>query len=64
MHIKLKDGKYWVWSSKKASLDCMPWYKLNNLDELPTKLKRKTTVAKTIFEKSLKMKFIRRIFLI
>lgn len=42
MHIKLKGGKYWVWSSKKASLDCMPWYKLNNLNDLPINLKLKS----------------------
>ena len=30
-HIKFKDGQYWVWSSKKASLDCMPQYKANTL---------------------------------
>ena len=23
-HIALKNGKYWIWSSRAASLDCMP----------------------------------------
>ena len=31
-HIIFKDGQYWVFSSKRASLDCMPWYKSNNLN--------------------------------
>ena len=34
MHIKLKDGKYWVWSSKKASLDCIPWFKCSTFQGL------------------------------
>lgn len=28
-HIIFKQGQYWVFSSKKASLDCMPWYKVD-----------------------------------
>ena len=56
MHIKLKNGQYWVWSSKKASLDCMPWFKLNSLDDLPSKLKPKITMANNVFENNLKMK--------
>ena len=29
MYCELKNEQYWVWSSRKASLDCMPQYKLN-----------------------------------
>jgi hypothetical protein len=31
-HIIFKQGQYWVFSSKAASLDCMPWYKSNTLN--------------------------------
>jgi len=32
-HIIFKRGKYWVFGSKKASLDCMPQYIHNTLLE-------------------------------
>ena len=28
-YIKLKDDQWWVWSSKKASLDCLPQIKFD-----------------------------------
>lgn len=34
MYHKLKNGHYWVWSSKKSSLDCMPRYKVISKAEL------------------------------
>ena len=29
MYCELKNGKYWVWSSRLASLDCMPRMKFD-----------------------------------
>lgn len=37
MYCELKDNQYWVWSSRIASLDCLPQFKLNSLDELNDK---------------------------
>ena len=34
MYFKLKAEQYWVWSSKKASLDCLPWYKFDTIREM------------------------------
>lgn len=34
MFIAKKDNQYWIWSSKKSSLDCMPWYKANTKEEV------------------------------
>ena len=34
MYCELKDNQYWVWSSRIASLDCLPQFKFNTLDEL------------------------------
>lgn len=31
-HIKYKNGELWIFSSKKASLDCMPKYKCINMN--------------------------------
>ena len=31
-HIKHKNGELWIFSSKKASLDCMPNYKAVNIN--------------------------------
>ncbi len=30
--IKFKDDQWWVWSSKKASLDCLPQAKFDRKD--------------------------------
>jgi len=30
-HIKRKQGQYWIFSSKSASLDCMPQHKCASL---------------------------------
>ncbi len=30
-HIKRKQGQYWIFSSKSASLDCMPQYKCKSV---------------------------------
>ena len=30
MYCELKDGQWLVWSSRLASLDCMPHYKVNS----------------------------------
>ena len=34
MYFERKKGIYWVWSSKKASLDCIPQHKFNSIVEL------------------------------
>jgi len=34
MYYKVKDGLLWVWSSKRASLDCMPQYKFKTLEQM------------------------------
>lgn len=28
MYCELKNNEYWVWSSRKSSLDCIPQYKI------------------------------------
>jgi len=33
MYMKKKDGMFCVWSSKKASLDCMPQHKFKTKEE-------------------------------
>lgn len=33
MYMKIKNGMFCVWSSKKASLDCMPQYKFKTKEE-------------------------------
>ena len=37
MYCELKDNQYWIWSSRIASLDCLPQFKFNTLDELNDK---------------------------
>lgn len=39
MFIVKKGNQYWLWSSKKASLDCMPWYKSKYLINIFKKAK-------------------------
>ena len=39
MYCKFKDQRYWVWSSKRASLDCMPQYKFSSHDKMMEVLK-------------------------
>jgi hypothetical protein len=34
MYIEERKNIFWVWSSKKASLDCMPQAKLKTLSEV------------------------------
>lgn len=31
-YVKFKNSQYWVWSSKKASLDCLPQAKFDFKD--------------------------------
>jgi hypothetical protein len=33
MYCENKGGLFWVWSSRLASLDCMPQYKFKTLDQ-------------------------------
>lgn len=37
MFIAKKDNQYWLWPSKKSSLDCMPWYKSDSLKDIQIK---------------------------
>ncbi len=46
MFIAKKDNQYWLWSSKKASLDCMPWYKAYSLLEIQRKYFKKMSKIK------------------
>ena len=41
MFISKRGNEYWVWSSKKASLDCMPWYKSESIEEIKIKYSKK-----------------------
>tara|TARA_R110000851_G_scaffold248661_1_gene401179 strand:- start:153 stop:350 length:198 start_codon:yes stop_codon:yes gene_type:complete len=51
MFVKLKKGHYWVFSSEKASLDCMPQQKFSTIEKLNKWLKPE--ISK--FEKAKKM---------
>lgn len=42
MFITKKGNQYWLWSSKKASLGCMPWYKSESLKKIQVKYFKKT----------------------
>jgi len=39
MFIAKRGNQYWLWSSKKASLDCMPWYKSESIKHVFEKVK-------------------------
>ena len=34
MYCEMKSGSFWVWSSRKASLDCMPQFKFKTLGDM------------------------------
>ena len=34
MYCELKNEQYWVWSSRVASLDCLPQYKIKGVDSV------------------------------
>jgi hypothetical protein len=38
MYCELKKGEYWIWSSRIASLDCLPQYKLKTIKQLNDKI--------------------------
>ena len=40
--VKEKDGLFWVWSSYKASLDCLPQQKLRTIEEVELILQKPT----------------------
>lgn len=51
MFIKIKNGEYWVFSSKKASLHCMPWYKSKSIKEIKIKYAKKLINFKMNYKK-------------
>jgi hypothetical protein len=68
MYCELKNKAYWVWSSRIASLDCIPQFKFKTLDELNLhygalstsrrvkKVKGKPSKTKKTYEKAESMK--------
>ena len=52
MHIKFKQNQYWVWSSKKASLDCLPQYKFDSLEEAEVRAGIRKQTPKKVYEQS------------
>jgi len=58
MYCELKNEQYWVWSSRKASLDCMPQYKFKALEQLSDKI---LSISKIKTEKIKKNKVDRKI---
>ena len=38
MYCEIKNETYWAWSSRKASLDCMPQYKFKTSEQLNNKV--------------------------
>lgn len=58
-YIKLKNNQWWVWSSKKASLDCLPQakfdckdlaeqYVINRINHVSQELKKKIEARKKL----------------